>query len=45
MGEGIIATDAQQRIVLANGAAGELLGFDPVSAHGKPLWQVVRIEE
>ena len=45
IGEGIIATDAQQRIVLANSAAGGLLDFDPADAHGKPLWQVVRIEE
>ena len=44
MGEGIVATDAQQKIVYVNAAAGALLGFPEAEARGKPLWQVLRFE-
>lgn len=44
MSEGIIATDEQQHIIVANEAAGQLLQFETVSAIGKPLWQVVRTD-
>jgi two-component system phosphate regulon sensor histidine kinase PhoR len=44
MGEGIVATDAQQKIVYVNPAAGALLGFDHAGALGKPLWQLLRFE-
>ncbi|MGA2500422.1 MAG: ATP-binding protein [Tepidisphaeraceae bacterium] len=44
MAEGVIATDAQQNILVANHAAASLLGFDLSAVTGKPLWQVVRME-
>lgn len=44
MNEGIIATDAEQNIVVVNSAAANLLGFDQALAKGVPLWQVVRME-
>jgi two-component system phosphate regulon sensor histidine kinase PhoR len=44
MNEGVIATDARQRIVLVNDKAAELLDFPRDSAQGKPLWEVVRNE-
>jgi len=45
MSEGVIATDGQQRILLANSAAGRLLGFDADHAIGRPLWEIVRTEQ
>lgn len=42
MVEGVIAIDAQQRVVLANRAAGSLLGFRPESVEGRPLVEVIR---
>lgn len=44
MNEGVIATDASQRILLVNDAAAQLLGFDAHGVRGKPLWQVVRAD-
>ena len=44
MSEGVIATDAQQNIVVVNQAAGRIFGFEPAAAMGKPLWQIVRID-
>ena len=44
MSEGVIATDAEQQIVLVNDAAAELIGFNRMDSQGKPLWQVVRID-
>ena len=44
MSDGVIATDNQQRIRVANEAAGVLLGFQAAQAIGRPLWQVVRID-
>lgn len=44
MSDGVIATDAQQQIRVANEAAGTLLGFSAEQSQGKPLWQVVRID-
>jgi two-component system phosphate regulon sensor histidine kinase PhoR len=45
MSEGVIATDARQRILVVNEAAGRLLGFDTQTAAGKELWEVVRNEQ
>jgi two-component system phosphate regulon sensor histidine kinase PhoR len=45
MSDGVIATDVQQRIRLANDAAGKMFGFQSEQAVGKPLWQVVRIDQ
>ncbi|MCH2211346.1 MAG: ATP-binding protein [Fuerstiella sp.] len=42
MFEGVIALDGQEKVVLANAAAGRLLGFDPVEATGRPLLEVAR---
>ena len=42
MVEGVIALDDRERIVLANPAAGQLLGFDPAAAIDRPLLEVAR---
>ena len=42
MEEGVIAVDQRQRIMFANGAAGELLGFGAEQANGRPLPTLVR---
>jgi two-component system phosphate regulon sensor histidine kinase PhoR len=44
MSDGVIATDAQQHIRVANEAAGLLLGFSADQAQDQPLWQVLRVE-
>jgi len=45
MSEGVIATDTRQRILIVNGAAGKLLGFETASAVGKELWEVIRNDQ
>ena len=40
MVEGVVAFDADQRVLFANGRAGELLEFDPDQAVGRRLWEV-----
>jgi two-component system phosphate regulon sensor histidine kinase PhoR len=42
MAEGVVSLDDRQRIVLANAAAGGLLGFSPEQELGRPLLEVVR---
>lgn len=42
MVEGVIALDAEQRILFANDCAADLLGFQPHSVVGRRLWEVVR---
>lgn len=42
MTDGVIALDDAQRIQFANAAAGQLLGFNPEEAHGRPLLEAVR---
>src|SRR5262245_4453545 len=42
MVEGVIAIDAQQRLLYANERAADLFGFLPQSAFGRRLWEVVR---
>src|SRR5438105_1663018 len=44
MTEGVIATDAQQRIVLSNVAAAALLDLRAQHLQGRMLWEVVRNE-
>jgi two-component system, OmpR family, phosphate regulon sensor histidine kinase PhoR len=44
MGEGVIATDLQQKILLFNQSAAGLLDFDGAGASGRLLWEVVREE-
>ena len=45
MTEGVIAVDLDQRILLANDAAGKLLGFVPVEVENERLQDVVRQTE
>jgi len=40
--EGVLAVDAQQRLLEINHVAAELLGADPQTARGRPLQEVVR---
>jgi two-component system phosphate regulon sensor histidine kinase PhoR len=42
MVEGVVALDAQERILFANGRAAELLEFDAPAAVGRKFWEVVR---
>src|SRR5262249_55614214 len=43
MVEGVIALDADQRIVFANERAGQFLDFPTRSSVGRKLWEVVRV--
>jgi two-component system phosphate regulon sensor histidine kinase PhoR len=40
--EGVVALDAEQRVLFANERAAQLLGFPARSVVGRPLWEVVR---
>lgn len=40
--EGVIAVDANEKILFANEAAGALLDFRPHKALGRPFWEAVR---
>ena len=42
MAEGVISLDDRERILLANAAAGKLMGFSPAEALGRPLLEVIR---
>lgn len=42
MVEGVVAIDAEQRLLFANERAGQLLGFTMANAVGRKLWEVVR---
>jgi two-component system phosphate regulon sensor histidine kinase PhoR len=44
MGEGVLATDRQQKVLFVNGAAARLLEFPLEGAVGRPLWELVRLE-
>jgi two-component system phosphate regulon sensor histidine kinase PhoR len=44
MGDGVIATDRRQRILLFNQGASRLLDFAPEGASGRLVWEVVREE-
>jgi two-component system, OmpR family, phosphate regulon sensor histidine kinase PhoR len=43
MAEGVVALDAGETIVFANDRAGQLLGFSPIQAAGRKIWEVVRL--
>jgi two-component system phosphate regulon sensor histidine kinase PhoR len=43
MVEGVIALDAQERILFVNDRAAQLLEFKPQAAVGRRLWEVVRL--
>lgn len=45
MVEGVVAVDDQQRVLLANPAAGKLFGFEPAAAQGRPLLEVIRQDQ
>ncbi len=45
LGEGIVALDANARVVLMNSTAGAMLGADASQAVGKPLPSVVRVPD
>jgi two-component system phosphate regulon sensor histidine kinase PhoR len=45
MVEGVVAVDAEERIVLVNAAGAALLGVAPREVQGRPLWEVVRLPE
>lgn len=40
--DGVVAVDDRDRVVLANAAAGKMLGFVPAKAEGRPLLESVR---
>ncbi|MBX9628168.1 MAG: cell wall metabolism sensor histidine kinase WalK [Gemmataceae bacterium] len=42
MVEGVVAIGPDRRVLFANGRAGELLGFDPDAAAGRPVGEVAR---
>lgn len=42
MVEGVIAIDAEQRVLFANERAGQMLEFQAQSAGGRKLWEIVR---
>ena len=42
MVEGVIAIDPDQKILFANDRAGELLDFNPRTAVGRHLWELIR---
>jgi two-component system phosphate regulon sensor histidine kinase PhoR len=42
MVEGVVALDAEQRVLYANDRASQLLEFPPTSVVGRRLWEVVR---
>jgi two-component system phosphate regulon sensor histidine kinase PhoR len=44
MGEGVLATDRQQKVLFVNAAAARLLEFPLEGAVGRPLWELVRLE-
>jgi two-component system phosphate regulon sensor histidine kinase PhoR len=44
MSDGLIATDHQQRILLTNNAAADLMTFRSKEARGRQLWEIVPIE-
>lgn len=43
MVEGVIAIDAHEHILLANGAAIRMLDLKPTGLTGRPLWEAVRL--
>jgi two-component system phosphate regulon sensor histidine kinase PhoR len=45
MVEGVIGVDQNQKINHINQAAASLLELSPASSIGKPIWEIVRIEE
>lgn len=42
MAEGVVAVGPGQRVLFANGAAGQVLDFDPAQATGRPLYKLTR---
>lgn len=45
MAEGVVAVDENERVLHMNEAAGQILGADPSSSLGKPVWETTRIPQ
>lgn len=45
MAEGVIAVDAEDKVVHMNEVAGRFLGVAPAAAEGRRIWEAVRISE
>jgi two-component system phosphate regulon sensor histidine kinase PhoR len=45
MAEGVLATDADQRVLLVNAAAAAMLGTTPEAAAGRKVWELARLPE
>ena len=43
MAEGVVAVDENERVLHMNQAAGRILGADPSTSLGKPVWETTRI--
>ena len=43
MVEGVIAVDAQERLIQLNDSAARMLRADPRASLGRPLWEVTRV--
>ncbi|MEM7357387.1 MAG: histidine kinase dimerization/phospho-acceptor domain-containing protein, partial [Acidobacteriota bacterium] len=45
MVEGVVAADRDERVVHMNAASGQILGVDPETAVGQPIWSTIRVRE
>ena len=45
MVEGVVAVNREERVLHMNGVAGRLLGADPESSIGRPIWEVARMPD
>ena len=45
MAEGVVAVDQNERVLHMNEAAGRILGADPATSLGKPVWETTRIPQ
>ena len=45
MAEGVVAVDENERVLHMNEAAGRILGADPSTSLGKPVWETTRIPQ
>lgn len=45
MAEGVVAVDQNERVLHMNEAAGRILGADPSTSLGKPVWETTRIPQ
>ena len=45
MAEGVVAVDADERIVLLNESACTIFGVDAEASNGRPIWEVLRVPQ